>query len=337
MKRRYQIVLVILVAIFVYSSLFKLLMQIYEGKTLTFLDAVFWTVSTLTTLGEGFSYLQYRQPPLQLLSIFVQFSGIAIIYGIATLIVIPYLKENILLKLPEKAPKKLRDHIVICGYSEIVESFIDILAKFRIPFLIIEDRPEIARKVYDRGYPTLFGDLEAESTLENANARVAKLIIANSTDEKNANIALIARSFGKKIIVVTEDLTKAKFFKYAGASEVVSPKNLLGATMGRETSNYVLKSIFGVVEFFKDIKIASFKIEPKSKIAGKSIEEAGIRETGCIVVGIKKKDELKLNPSPDEIIEENSTIITIGEMKNLEELERLIHERCDIDRIWRCR
>ena len=320
MRRKFVIIGILIGMIVLYSTLFRFLMKIYEGKTITQLDAVFWTISTLTTLGEGFAYLQYRSPVLQILSIVVQFSGIAIIYGVVSLIVIPYLKENILMRLPEKAPRKMKNHIIICRYSEIVDNFLKLLKKQGVRFLIIEKNASIARRLYDRNYLVIYGDPKFEQVLNNANLEDAKLVIANGSDEENASITLTASSLGKDTLVILEDLTKAKYFKYAGAKKIISPKNLLGATMGREACDYILKNLFGIVDFFGDIKMASFRVEENSRLVGKKIKDSGIRKKGCVIVGIKKGEKLKLNPPPDEVIDENSILIAIGKFERLREL-----------------
>jgi len=59
-KKRHRIISIaisLFLMFFAYPLLFELFQYIFEHRKLSYLDSLFWTVSTLTSLGEGPSYL----------------------------------------------------------------------------------------------------------------------------------------------------------------------------------------------------------------------------------------------------------------------------------------
>jgi voltage-gated potassium channel len=326
-EKRHQIIAIaisLFLMFFAYPLLFKLFQHIFEHRTLSYLDSVFWTISTLTSLGEGPSYLQYRLAPLQILSIIVQLSGIGMISVLLTVIIIPYVSKKVVLKLPEKAPTDLEDHVIICGYSAMVESFVEMLRESNTPFIIIEENETTARELHNRGYPIVLGEAGREETLKNANIQDARIILANEEIEKNASIVLTVSPFKKEIIVVVEDITKAKYFKYAGAARVISPKQIFGGYISSKVIRHISGHEFETIESLKDLKIASFKVSPMSPLVGKKLKDTKIREMGCLVLEIRRRREIAINPPGETEIEKNSLIIAIGEGNQLDEMEALI-------------
>ena len=325
--KRHQIITIavsLFLMLFVYPFLFKLFQYIFEYRTLTYLDSLFWTISTLTSLGEGPSYLQYRHAPLQILSIVVQLSGIGIVSVLLSVIIIPYVSKKIVLKLPEKASADLENHVIICGYSALVESFIEMLRESNTPFIIIEKNETTARELQNRGYPIILGETDREETLKNANIQDARTILANEGVEKNASIVLTASPFKKEIIVLIEDITKAKYFRYAGADKVISPKEIFGSYISGKVIRHISGHEFEAIESLKNLKITSFKVPPMSPLVGKKLKDTKIREIGCLVLGIRRRREISINPSGETEIEKDSLIIAIGEGNQLDKMESLI-------------
>lgn len=42
-------------------------------------------------------------------------------------------------RLPRKVPSSMKDHIIICGYNQLVETLIDELTEQDILFVVVED------------------------------------------------------------------------------------------------------------------------------------------------------------------------------------------------------
>jgi voltage-gated potassium channel len=77
-----------------------------------------------------------------------------------------------------------------------------------------------------------------------------------------------------------------------------------------------------------ELQIEEIRVKDDPHIIDRSLEECGIRnELGVIIVAIKRASgEMEFNPTPTSIIRRGDTLIAMGEMKQLRELEKLIGE-----------
>ena len=91
------------------------------------------------------------------------------------------------------------------------------------------------RELSYKDIPCIFGVPSDKQTLINAGIEKAVLLIANKSDESNANIVLTAREFHYlNIIAIVEDSSNSKYLKYAGADMVVSPKSIFGQFIAKK-------------------------------------------------------------------------------------------------------
>ena len=84
--------------------------------------------STIYTVGYGdvvFTSLAGR-----LFTIIVQVVGIILISGfLVNYVITPWMDKVIKFRLPRKVSSGMKDHIIICGYNQLVETLIDELAE----------------------------------------------------------------------------------------------------------------------------------------------------------------------------------------------------------------
>jgi len=198
------------------------------------ITAIYWATTTITTVGFG--DVVFTSQAGRLFSIIVQIVGVILISSfLIAYVITPWLDKTIKLRLPRKVSSGMKDHIIICGYNQIIETLIDELTEQDLQFVIVEDEEELTRELFYKDIPCIFGDLSDKQTLINAGIEKAVLLIANKSDEKNANIVLTAREFQHlNIIAIVEDSSNSKYLKYAGADAVVSPKSMFGQFIGKK-------------------------------------------------------------------------------------------------------
>ncbi len=311
--------------IFAYIFIFIQIVQYEQNyEYANFFDGLYWVVSTVTTVGYGDIVLESTLG--KMFSVFVQLSGIPLVFGLLfTAVIIPWFEKNMRSGLPTKASRSLKEHIIICGYNKLVETLMEELNEDDIPYVLIEEDEELIKRLLKRDIHTIFGIPYEEETLKNANIGTASFVIANRSDEMNANIVLTARKLSDlNIIAIVEDSSNKKYLKYAGATSVVSPKELYGRYIGRKAADPFVKRLTGATEFFEGISIVEFPIYPKSPLIGKTIRNAAIREkTGVNVVGMWKGGSLSFHVRPEDIIRDNSVLLAIGTTDQLSELRKL--------------
>ncbi len=310
----------------IYSLIFIYLARVVEHQTehADLITAIYWVISSMTTVGYGDVVLTSNVG--KIFSVLVQISGVVMIFGLMfPLVITPWLERTIKVILPTQAPDDMNDHIIVCGYNRLVETLIDELKDHGISFIIVEDDEHLIHELVEKDVPCIFGSASDEKVLENANIDTARIVIANDTDEENANIVLTAREFTDvEVIAIVEDLSNAKYLKYAGASRVLSPKSLIGRFIGKKAVDPFVNRLTGATEFFEGVSIVEFPLYPKSQLIGNTLGTSAIRErTGANVVGIWKSGSLSFNPHAGDIIKDNSVLLAIGTTDQLSELKKL--------------
>ncbi|MHC1567445.1 MAG: potassium channel family protein [Candidatus Syntropharchaeia archaeon] len=311
--------------VLLYSVLFLYFREEFSGMGDDPLTAIYWVIVTITTVGYGDIY------PIseigKILVIIVISTGIALIFIFFPVILEPWIERRI--KNPPPTKAKMNDHILICGYNPLVESLIDELFELNQRFLLLEDDEEVVKDLLDKRIPCIYGNPERKETLRNACVDRAKVFIANKDDEKNASIILTASKMSDaEMIALIEDTSLSKYFKYVGASRILSPKELLGTYMGRQSLAPRFHELIGIQAVHQELRIAEIPVRLDSDLIGKKIRESGIREkTGATVIGIQKKEKLILNPDPETTIEENTILYVVGSKEQLSKFENDGKER----------
>ena len=308
-----------------YSGLFYLLMPWLEGRPVSVWASVYWTINRLTTTGEQPPSLAYTAPALQALSILVQVSGLAFFFAAFPLAILPALERR-LSGAPAMLYPNMKDHIVICGYSPVVESLIDELAAGSRPFRVLDNDMELVRELQRKGIPALFGDPTDEEDLALAGVEKARYIIANREDEEdNAKIVLAAAArTDAGIYALIDDLDHAHYFKYAGAAEVFSPKRLLGVYLAEKATAAWRDELFGASELAPDCLIVELPVYPGSPFDGLTLRESRIPErSGASLVGIWHRGKLELEPGPQSRISAENVLVAVARRDQLLELQGL--------------
>lgn len=310
-----------------YAGLFYLLMPWLEGRHVSAWASLYWTINRLTTTGESEPpSLAYTAPALQALSILIQVSGLAFFFAAFPLAILPALERR-LRGAPDMLYPDMQDHIVICGYSPLVESLIDELALSAHPFRIVDNDVELVRELQRKGIPALFGDPTEEADLALAGVEKAKYIIANREDEEdNAKIVLAASARSEAMIfALIDDIDHAHYFKYAGARKVLSPKRLLGVYLAEKATASWRRELFGANELAADCLVVELPVYPGSPFDGLTLRESRIpeRSGGASIVGIWHRGKLELEPGPESRMSAENVLVALGRPDQLLELQEL--------------
>ena len=315
----YVVATVLLVV--VYSLVFLFLMVSAEGRSYTAVDAVYWVITTMTTQGVG--DIVFVSSIGKIFAVLVELSGIVLFFAILIPIVVAPLLQSVRASVPTKS--KAQGHVLIAGYSSMVDTIIEELDERDLPYLVIDGDRDVVLGLVERKIPCIYGDPSDEVTLQNAQIQRAKKVVLNQSDEKNAIIALVAKKLTRAdIIGLVEDMANAVYLLYAGANKVVSPKQLLGIDIGHKAAMPITHQLIGTTPLVGSLRIFELPILGESGLNGSSIEDANIRErTGATVIGIWRGAKLTFNPSASEIITDTTVLLLIGTKKQLNAAKEL--------------
>jgi Trk K+ transport system NAD-binding subunit len=174
------------------------------GLNLSWLDAVYFVITTITTVGYGDISLLEAPWTLKLFGIVLMVLGVvsmAAIIGIVT----DFLVQSRLQEFFGGRRRRMQDHIVLCGLGNVGFRVLEHLLRLGQEVVVIEKDEDCkfipeARKM---GVSVIVGDIRTASALEEAEIAKAKCLISVS-DEDLANLesALNARAVKEQIRVV---------------------------------------------------------------------------------------------------------------------------------------
>jgi len=299
------------------------------------MDALYMTVITVTTVGFG------EVHPLddtgKLLTVLLILTSI-IIYAYTITVITEYVVGgNIIQKLVkkrmEKKIKKFENHVIIAGYGRTGRQAVNKLKNYCKKVVVIDmEKPEHDRQIdFDNVY-FIEGDATKDETLIKACVQKAdSLLTTLPADADNLFVVLSARQMNKKIKIVSRasNETTANKMKLAGANRVIMPEVIGGEFMASlvvtpdlvEFINALSLEDVGHKTNLEEIHFSDIPVEYQ----GKSIAALDLRrKTGCTVIGYKTPDNRYIvNPPADTKLEKGSAIIVLGQPEQIEKLNQL--------------
>lgn len=223
-------------AIFVVLSIF-----VIWSITSNFYVSVYFTFSDLFD-ATGFSAVLPTIPAFS--TEFYQLFSFLLVGGIVKIVIIGFLiaslieimsNANITSKFNIISAKKLKHHVIICGYSTFSERLIKDLVKAKKKFVIIEKDKTTVDTLNDMGYTVIDGDSTRDIYLKDASLKTADAVIIDSQKDFYDVLTLIAiRRMNKDInvIVRVNDESSVDNLKTAGASQCIIPEIFAGMELG---------------------------------------------------------------------------------------------------------
>jgi voltage-gated potassium channel len=319
--------LILLVVLFVGSTGYMYL----EGWG--FLDSLYMTVITITTVGFG----EVREVSEQgrFFTIFLIFSGmgvIAYIVGMTAQIMVDLQVRSIIgrRKLGLRI-KSIKDHYVICGFGRIGKVICRELKAKKIPMVVIENDPESRQILQSEETPFIIDDATNEDVLIEAGiSRARGLISVVASDADNLFITVTARALNPEAFIMAraDDEKAQKKLARAGANKVFLPYVIGGQKMAQSITKPAVTDFLEFTVNNRDmgLEMEELLVGEDSRLKGLTLADSGIRQDmDVIFVAIKNKDgEMHFNPGPETSIKSGDTLISLGKSDDIERLARIL-------------
>ncbi len=292
-----------------------------------FVDAIFMTAMTLSTVGYGLPKpLDYNGYLFTTILIVIGISTYLYAIGVVTSFLLDGdLRKYMRLRRMMKMIEKMEDHCIVMGGSEVGKYVVKQLALRKHPFVFVTPTPERVDEVKqvikdimkENDFFYIIGDAMDEQTLVKAGINKANtLVVTLSDDSLNVYVSLMARNMNKdlKIISEADNITAIKRLRYAGVDNVLSATEIVGSRMASLVLNPALQSFMDIVHQSSNVnlKIEEILVNVKSGLVGKSIKDAKIREkAGVLIVAIQSGTNFNFNPDPSTVINAGDILVTI--------------------------
>ena len=300
-----------------------------EGSS--FLDALYMTVITITTVGFGEVVPLGTSGKIFTMGlVFVGVSFVLYVFGKVTETVVEGGLQKALGRINmDKKLSKISGHYIVCGYGRIGTVICQSLKDDGREFVVVENSPEEIKTLASLGYLFVAGEAADDEVMIRAGVKRAKgLIAVVSSDAENVYITMSAKVLNPDLFVMGRSSGKkgadTKLLR-AGADKVISPY-YVGA---RQMANMVLRPT--VIDFLDltvhgslGLRLEELRVPESTAFANMSLMDSGIRKKyDLIVVAIKRggEKEMLFNPSHLTVIKPGDIIIVLGDYDNIKRLE----------------
>ncbi|WP_310487567.1 potassium channel protein [Chamaesiphon sp. VAR_69_metabat_338] len=297
------------------------------------LDAVYMTVITLTTVGYGETH------PLgdrgHIFTIALILAGVItigyIVNRFTEALIEGYFVEGRRLRQQRKLVDSLAEHFIICGYGRIGRQIATEFAAEGTAFVIADASLDQVRIAQSEGHSAIQADATLDETLLKMGVeKAACLVAALPSDAENLYIILSAKTLNPNIRAIARASNEEAVLKLqrAGADKVISPyitgaKRMAAAALRPQVMDFM----DGIVASDRSFYMEEFLIDANTcPVAGLSLREARLRsQSGSLVLAIRRRDgSLIVGPTGETIVMGEDMLICMGTADQLRVLNRIL-------------
>jgi len=138
-------------------------------------------------------------------------------------------------KINAAAAIRLKNHVIVCGYSMLAERLCKELKREGVQFVVIDKNPEIVGLLGELGYRAVNGDFTEARTLNAAMLRASKAIVFATESDFNNLLGVVTAKHAypnAKIITRTSEEINIGKMKRGGAKLCLVPEIVAGQELG---------------------------------------------------------------------------------------------------------
>ncbi len=246
------------------------------------LDAVYQTVTTITTVGFSVHPLHAAG---KIFTIVLILAGVGTaLYAFSVVLeslVEGHLRQHFERRRMERDIARMAGHTIVCGWGRVGRAVAGYLAGMGSEIVVVDLD---ADRVADVPYPAVVGDVTDDGVLHRAGImRARSLVAAINTDAENVFVTLSARALRPDLVIVARARTEASEPKLlrAGATRVVNPQRIGGQRIAAAASQPHVVEFLDVVmhDGSLEFRLEEIPVGDGSRLAGRTLREADVGET----------------------------------------------------------
>ncbi len=290
-----------------------------------FLDALYMTVITLTTVG--FREVHPLSQAGRVFTMALALAGVGVLLYALWSVVQAVVEGELTAFLGRRAMReeleRLHGHFILCGFGRVGEAIGREFAAHRVPFVVVDHNPEAVARARRRGYLVVEGDASQDEVLVQAGIHRARgLLAASDSDAGNTFIVLTAKALRPDLLVVARAAQpdSEPAMRRAGASRVVSPYTLAGRRMALAALQPLLAEFMDALPSRTGAQVvAELEVTAQSGLAGRTLAEALATCPGVFPLGLQRGDgQVVVAPPPSILLGRGDRLILLGREEELE-------------------
>lgn len=310
--------------------------SIIGGEEHSWLDAVYMTTITLTTVGYEEAIELSRRPGAQIFTVVLLLTGVGtFVYFFSNLTA--FLVEGTLARLfwrrrMARQINSLSEHDLVCGGGRTGEYVVRELLDTHRPFVLVDENGERVRELHHRygnDFPAVVGDATEDEVLVAAGIKRARgLIACVSNDKDNILMTFTARLLNRNLRIVARcaDARVESKLTRAGANAVVSPDRIGGL---RLISEMVRPTAVSFLDLMLRDSEHRWRVEEVTVREGSELEGAtagslrGREIRDFAVLAVRRVDgSWVYNPDDEARLDVGTAVIFLGSPEARQSLER---------------
>ena len=298
---------------------------ILGGNNWTWVDSIYMTVITLSTVGYGEVHPLTDAGKI--------WAVLVIIFGVTGIgVLIRTFREEFIqieqyrVNKMMKNISKLKNHFVICGYGRMGAVIAKELQEKDLDFVIIELNDKKVDKIRSKGMFCVHGDATSEETFTAASVEnAAGVAIVLPTDQDNLFVTMSMKTTNPDLFIVSrcslED-NNTKLIR-AGANRVINPYTAGGHRMAEILSKPQVEDSISVLSpkhTDMNLTLDEISLENLTQYDGVLLKDSNIREDyDVMVVGIiNSSGQTNINPDPETVLNTSDTILLMGDVDKMD-------------------
>ena len=294
-----------------------------------FIDALYMTVTTLTTVGfrevQPVDSVGAKLFTISLLVVGISalFAGIGVF---ANMIGSGELQAILRRRGVRRQVAGLSNHYIVCAYGRVGRSVVEELRRQGASVMVIDIDPALEPRLQADGVPYLIADPSEEGVLREVGIERARgLVCAVDSDEVNVYITLTARSFKQDLTIVARAARRQSLeaLQKAGANHVISPYKLSGHRMAALSLRPSLVDFIEMITVGPDLRLDEILVQEGSSLVGQTVDVACASHHGVTILAHKRAADTQLEAPPDgaAVLAPGDLVVAFGPRGALESME----------------
>jgi len=187
------------------SVLFHVVMWRYEDQHFSLVTGLYWTLSTMSTLGLG--DIVFQSDVGKVYTVLVLMSGIVLVFVVFPFAFIRFFYAPWM--ATRRVSDRISNHVIITSFDAIAPALVDELELHGIPYYVIEPDGTRAQRMQDAGIAVVSGEADDRATYDRLRVGAASLVVATAEDTTNTNVTLTVREAASSVPIMSPRIASA--------------------------------------------------------------------------------------------------------------------------------